>query len=561
MEEDMHLRRYLSLAPAGITALIVVAPLFGACFARTGFGTTLDDTAPATGVVTASGVQLSSVDLSWPPATDAVTPQAALLYRAYFSTSSTFDTVAEVEAGTPVGPAQPGLTAVLASGLSAVTTYYFNVVVQDTAGNKATYAKATATTLAQVPTPVISPAGNTYNSDQSVAISCGTTGATIRYTTDGSTPDAGSQVYTSPIPVAGDGTTLTINAYATYAGMVDSAIATETYTIYDNTPPIPGDSGVVISSNVQMTAITLTWTRATDDYTPQPSLQYRVYESESNDIDTAPNVMANGTLLLDWTTDLATCTASPLPLGTMHYFNVLVKDARDNVAAYEMMSETTLREMTSYYAFYKFSNNRDDSGPNGYNLISCLSGPTITTNRDGIANTAYNFDGTYSVNYCLEYADMSKFNFSSEVTISYWINLNSESGDKKHICKMQFGTAGYCLGNVGTAPKVEFWSTGGGYMMGGGGALTAGTWAHMVVTAKAGTGGRVRQYLDGVLQDEIAWAGSGDIAGATGQYLLIGAGSFDDPAMVLDGKLDDMRFYTFEATDDEVLYLYNLPTD
>jgi hypothetical protein len=559
-------------APAGpgITALVVIAPLCGACLSRTDFGpwldqpgerTTLDGTPPVTGAVIVSGVQLRSVDLSWPPATDAVTPQTALLYRAFLSTSSAFDTVAEVEAGTPVGPAQTGLTALRVSALSPATTYAFNVVVQDAAGNKASYAKAAATTLAQVQTPVISPAGNTYNSDQSVTISCGTTGATIRYTSDGSTPDAGSQVYTAPIPVAGDGTTVTINAYATYPGMVDSAVATETYAIYDNTPPTPGDSGVVSSSNVQTTGMTLTWTRATDDYTPQSSLQYCVYQSESNDIDTVLNAMANGTVLLDWTTDVANYTPLSLTLGATYHFNVLVKDARGNVAAYSMMSETTLRDMTSYYAFYKFSNNRNDSGPNGYNLSSCLSGPTITTNRDGTANTAYNFLGAFSFDYGLTYADPSKFDFSSEVTISYWINLNSESGDKKHICKMLIGTAGYCFGSVNAVPKMEFWSTGGAYMWAGAGALTAGSWEHVVVTAKAGTGGRVRQYLDGVLQDEVPWDDSGDIAGAPGKVLLIGAGSFDDPDMVLDGKLDDMRFYTFEATDDEVLYLYNLPAD
>ena len=40
----------------------------------------------------------------------------------------------------------------------------------------------------QVSTPTFSPPGGTYSSDQSVTISCATSGAEIRYTTDGATP-------------------------------------------------------------------------------------------------------------------------------------------------------------------------------------------------------------------------------------------------------------------------------------------------------------------------------------------------------------------------------------
>ena len=61
-----------------------------------------------------------------------------------------------------------------------------------------------------------------------MTISCGTSGATIYYTTDGSTPTTSSSVYSTAIPVS---KTTTIKALATANGYNNSTIAEATYTI------------------------------------------------------------------------------------------------------------------------------------------------------------------------------------------------------------------------------------------------------------------------------------------------------------------------------------------
>lgn len=79
-----------------------------------------------------------------------------------------------------------------------------------------------------VATPVINPATGSYTSAQVVEITCATTGATIRYTTDGSTPTAGSPAYSGSFTLSA---TATVKAKAFKSGYNDSAEASRTYTI------------------------------------------------------------------------------------------------------------------------------------------------------------------------------------------------------------------------------------------------------------------------------------------------------------------------------------------
>jgi hypothetical protein len=66
-----------------------------------------------------------------------------------------------------------------------------------------------------------------------VTISDATPGATIYYTTDGSTPTISSPVYSAPITVTGNGSnvTITLKAIAVKSGMTNSAVSAATYSI------------------------------------------------------------------------------------------------------------------------------------------------------------------------------------------------------------------------------------------------------------------------------------------------------------------------------------------
>jgi uncharacterized repeat protein (TIGR03806 family) len=106
---------------------------------------------------------------------------------------------------------------------------------------------ATSTTFnvqAQVATPVITPDGGSYSGPVWVQIATATSGTTIRYTTDGSTPNASSPTYSAPFQRTA---TTTVRAYAIRSGFADSAVVAATITVngssaygLDYRPPVTG---------------------------------------------------------------------------------------------------------------------------------------------------------------------------------------------------------------------------------------------------------------------------------------------------------------------------------
>lgn len=80
------------------------------------------------------------------------------------------------------------------------------------------------TTLA----PEFTPAQGTYSETQNVSFNCSSEGATIYYTTDGSTPTTSCTVYNGPITVSKN---TTIKAIACCESMANSAVSTATYKI------------------------------------------------------------------------------------------------------------------------------------------------------------------------------------------------------------------------------------------------------------------------------------------------------------------------------------------
>gem|GEM_PF-2615796 len=87
-----------------------------------------------------------------------------------------------------------------------------------------------------VAAPVFSPSEGIYDGTQIDSISTATPGATIHYTTDGSTPTDASATYASPVTVRSDEK---LKAIAVKKGMVTSSVATAIWAILKDTVAAP----------------------------------------------------------------------------------------------------------------------------------------------------------------------------------------------------------------------------------------------------------------------------------------------------------------------------------
>ncbi len=146
-------------------------------------------------------------------------------------------------------------------------------------------------------------------------------------------------------------------SYDIYVGIEDTAgnpqpdiltsmVQATTTSAPDTTPPTVAD-GTIGTSSLTDAEVTLNWNKATDNESPQETLQYLVYRSNSNNIDTVENMEVNGTAEGTYAADIDTKEITGLTGSTTYYFNVIVKDEDGNKTAYTMKEVTTSAQRRS----------------------------------------------------------------------------------------------------------------------------------------------------------------------------------------------------------------------
>jgi hypothetical protein len=184
-------------------------------------GGTTSTSAAAPGFSPSSGTYTSAQAVT---ITDS-TPGATIYYTtngttpttssAVYTAPITVDSTETLEA-IAVVPATASATADVATAAATASTVASPV------------ASASYTITGSTAAPTFSLAGGTYTSSQTVSISDATSGATIYYTTNGTTPTTSSTKYTGAITVSA---TETIEAIAVATGYNNSSVAEATYTI------------------------------------------------------------------------------------------------------------------------------------------------------------------------------------------------------------------------------------------------------------------------------------------------------------------------------------------
>ena len=200
-----------------------IAPVVGIPTPTTTSGTTY--TIPPASVI---ALTYSTTGNSTPPA---ATPTFSVPAGTYPSAQTV--TISDATAGATIYYTTNGTTpttssAVYSAPITVSSTETLEAIAVETGYTNSAVASAAYTISTTAATPTFSVPAGTYPSAQTVTISDATAGATIYYTTNGTTPTTSSAVYSAPITVS---STETLEAIAVETGYTNSAVASAAYTI------------------------------------------------------------------------------------------------------------------------------------------------------------------------------------------------------------------------------------------------------------------------------------------------------------------------------------------
>lgn len=205
-------------------------------------------------------------------------------------------------------------------------------------------------------------------------------------------------------------------------------------------------------------------------------------------------------------------------------------------------------------ACYPFSGNPNDATGNGHN--GTAYGATLTTDRNGIANSAYAFNGTS------DYIEAPNFGgavSTTEFTITFWALANAiESQAVAYLypddAYNRMMVSPYFLHSAG--PSM-FWDFGSIYQPGrlyDNNSPATGQWHHFVCVSSI-SGGFMNYYQDGVLAYTSTQPGT--LTTVANRSLRIGGGpAWDGTNFHFDGKIDDIRIYNRALSASEAMTLY-----
>ncbi len=170
------------------------------------------------------------------PATATATPVLSLKTGTY--TSAQTVSISDATSGATIYYTTNGSTPTTTSSkytaaITVGTTETIEAIAVATGDANSAVASATYTIETPASAPSFTPPAGTYGAAQTVSIKDATSGASIYYTTNGTTPTTASTKYTAPLTVS---KSETLKAIATAAGHTTSPVATAVFTIESPTP-------------------------------------------------------------------------------------------------------------------------------------------------------------------------------------------------------------------------------------------------------------------------------------------------------------------------------------
>ena len=199
-------------------------------------------------------------------------------------------------------------------------------------------------------------------------------------------------------------------------------------------------------------------------------------------------------------------------------------------------------------AYYPFAGNVNDLTGNGNNGTNF--GAALTTNRFGLSNSAYYFNGSSYIGFG------SVISNYAVMTISSWFQTTNFAANKENgivMKKRQDSGIGARLGVFGTKCDAGFNDTLNNIAVFSSSNIASNLW-HQAIFVNNGT--NITLYLDGILVGQTPTPYNLKASGAvSGMPLIIG----NDPSganRFFTGAIDDVRIYNRALTSSEVAQLY-----
>ena len=192
-----------------------------------------------------------------------------------------------------------------------------------------------------------------------------------------------------------------------FAGKVAKADISLTPAVSNSPPSIPHVVAPLDNSTVQTNSVTLSWSCTDPDNDP---LKYDVYLSKTNP---PTNIISSNQ-------SAKSMTCCSLDSSTVYYWKVVAKDNKGGITSGNVWNFKTGRYSIPTFglvAYYPFNSNANDESGNNFN--GTVFGATLTTDRFGNTNRAYNFDG-YDDEIQVIHAEA--LNIIGDISLSAWFN-------------------------------------------------------------------------------------------------------------------------------------------
>ena len=208
--------------------------------------------------------------------------------------------------------------------------------------------------------------------------------------------------------------------------------------------------------------------------------------------------------------------------------------------------------------YWPFCGNANDDSGNGNN--GTVNGATLTTDRFGNANSAYNFDG---VDDFIQVPNSNSISITGDITMAAWVNTfgyNNQNYQTILSKRETYWTWEYAMGlsyhtnivhdtkliaarALGMGNGQQVWSTN---------SYIPNSWEYWVATI---SNGQLKLYKNGVLDNTQPFT---LVPNNQNCPLLFGKNTLSDNSEQFLGKIDDIGIWSRALTQEEITNLYNV---